>query len=93
MSCSHGATAVTTKVLLPDHWEITSECHFDDGRDYDKPQYERKDKLARVYHNEGENGTQYEFAIVYDGDGDCCGSLEEALRIADMRVEKHGLKR
>lgn len=82
-------------ITLPDHWEIISpdtfDGHFDDGRDYEKQSYVRKDGKARTYHNEHEEGTDCEFAISWDGDGDCCGSLEEAVKLADRYVEAYDL--
>lgn len=84
------------EITLPPHWEITKDdsYFFDDGRDYDKPMFQRKDGQARIYHNLGEEGTQYAYAIVWDEgpwspDGDCCGSFEDALRKADAYVEKY----
>lgn len=78
---------------LPKHWQLAEEDddYSDDGRDYNKPQYVRKDGLARIYHNENEEDTQFAFGISWDemGDGDCCGSFEEAVLIADEYCLKH----
>jgi hypothetical protein len=97
---SQVGSKTVTDYKLPSHWEcieptddMRTDGFFDDGRDYDKPMFMRKDGLARIYFNEGEEGTPYQFAICWDekGDGDCCGDFEQALRIADegtrMKVE------
>jgi hypothetical protein len=82
---------------IPDHWMVVSKEEdlanrfCDDGRDYDKPMYARKDWLARIYHNEFSAGTDYEFAIAWhDGDGDCRGTLEEAIEVADKYLTRNG---
>lgn len=49
--------------ILPAHWEVVEEDEpakrkfsffSDDGRDYSKPMFIRKDGLARIYFNEDE---------------------------------------
>lgn len=83
------------KNKLPNHWHVIepsgdmSDGFFDDGRDYDMPMFMRKDGLARIYFNEGDFGTEYMFAIVWDeaGDGDCRGDFETALKVADEYVQ------
>ncbi len=85
-------TDVVAEIMLeiPSHWEILErDMFFDDGRDYNKPMYARKDGKARVYHNAGEEGTKYEFAIATsDGDGECASSLSQAIKYADSMVEE-----
>ena len=77
---------------LPEHW-IYRDSSFhdgysDDGRDYEKPSYIRKDGLARVYHNEvhTKSDKKYEYAISWEYSGDCTYSLENAIKIADAGV-------
>lgn len=81
---------------LPDHWKIIEvdepgSDYGDDGRDYNKPMFIRKDGLARIYFNLGEEGGPYYYAISWDeaGDGACCGDFEQALRISDEYVETY----
>jgi len=80
---------------LPNHWEeLPAETKsYDDGRNYDKPMYIRKDGYARIYHNEIHDAydKHHEFAIVWgDGDGDNGGaSLEAAIEIADLHIETY----
>lgn len=82
--------------LLPEHWEVIQpdDAGFrrwsDDGRDYDKPVFIRKDGLARIYLNQGEENTLYTYAIAWDkyDDGDCCGDFEIAIEIADEYVDR-----
>jgi hypothetical protein len=89
--------------ILPAHWEVVEEeepakrkfsFFSDDGRDYNKPMFIRKDGLARIYFNEDETESSgYLYGIVYDmhDDGDCCGDLQEALNRADDYVAKSSL--
>lgn len=83
--------------LLPQHWEIippdTSNEFCDDGRDYDKPMFMRKDKLARIYFNKDEDNSKYTYAIAWDehGDGDCRGDFAYAIKIADDYVNEYPL--
>lgn len=79
---------------LPDHWEeVPAETRsYDDGRDYSKPMYVRKDGYARIYHNEvsGSGDEQYEYAIVFaDGDGECAPTLESAIQLCDSHIEEN----
>lgn len=81
---------------LPDHWRVinvgdSDDDHWDDGRDYKKPMFIRKDGLARIYFNEGERNAKYRFAIAFDtvGDGDCRETLEMAIKVSDEYVEQY----
>lgn len=83
---------------LPEHWKIIEidqpDRFFDDGRDYNKPMFIRKDGLARIYFNENETDESgYLFALCWDwhGDGDCCGDFELAIKICDDYVAKYPL--
>lgn len=75
-------------INLPDNWDYTynginDEYFYDDGADYDKPFFIRKDKLARIYFNLGEENTDYMFGIAFENDGDCAATLDEAIKICE----------
>jgi hypothetical protein len=84
---------------LPSHWELIgidniADHYYDDGRDYDQPMFVRKDGLARIYFNAGEDETtEYLFGVAYDWhcDGDCYGNFSNALEAADRYVEAYPL--
>jgi len=82
--------------MIPDHWKIIENedeyIFCDDGRDFLKPMFIRKDGLARIYFNEGENEyTGNLFAVSFDsnGDGACCGTLDEAILYCDNYCAKY----
>lgn len=82
---------------VPAHWEVVqpsaADGFADDGRDYSKPSFRRLDGKARFYFNKEEEGTEYQFGIVFDihEDGDCCGDFDEAIKIADDFIEQYPL--
>ena len=80
--------------LLPEHWEVLPatpdsndwEDFSDDGRDYNLPMFQRKDKLARIYINAGKIDTPYMFAIAWYDDGECDGDFATAIKMCDDYV-------
>lgn len=82
--------------ILPSHWEMlpADTESFDDGRDYDKPMFVRRDGLARIYFNRGEEDTKYMFAISWDahGDGECCGDFQTAITMCDEYVMRYPMQ-
>jgi nanoRNase/pAp phosphatase (c-di-AMP/oligoRNAs hydrolase) len=84
--------------FLPVHWKVIAanepDEFFDDGRDYDLPMFIRNDGLARIYFNKDEDeSSDCRFAISWDwhSDGDCCGSFERAVSLADEYVKGNPL--
>jgi hypothetical protein len=80
---------------LPDHWEMwaADECNhiwIDDGRDYDKPIFLRKDKSARIYFNV--DPTIFSITFDYHHDGQAYETFEESLKFADWYVENYPLE-
>jgi hypothetical protein len=83
---------------IPDNWRMMPDAedeamfYGDDGRDYSKPMFIRKDELARIYFNEMEFGSKVQyFGISFDseGDGACCDSLAAAFEYADKYIKKY----
>jgi len=81
--------------LLPKHWEVYSEEEgfdfWDAGRDYDKPMFIRKDRMARIYFNELScPNDDAIFAICWDGfgQGDCSSNFKIALKRADELIKR-----
>jgi len=83
---------------LPDHWEMwtAEECKniwSDSCREYDKPIFLRKDGLARIYFcSQPSTDCVFSIAFDYHYDGECRGTLEEAIRYSDWYVEAFPLQ-
>jgi hypothetical protein len=83
---------------LPEHWESwtadeSRDVWWDDGRDYDKPVFIRKDKLARIYFNNcPDNNCVYSIAFDYHSDGECYPTLKEAIEYCEWYLLKFPLE-
>lgn len=77
--------------MIPDHWVLLydSDGLFISGLDPDKPIYQRKDGLAIVYHNVGEDSTSQMFGVEVMNDGECFTTLNEAITYCDKYIAQH----
>ena len=81
--------------LLPSHWEVlpTETLSCDDGRDYEKPMFMRKDGLARIYFNDSpDDSCVFSIAFDFHYDGDCRSTLDEAIMVADHYIATYPLE-
>lgn len=85
------------QTILPSHWEMwdvnDASGWNDDGRDYTKPGFIRKDGLARIYFNDspGEDCV-YSIAFDYHNDGECFPDLKEAVNYCDNYIATYPLE-